>query len=671
VFRFGTSTDASVARRRDVQPLVVKSTIPPTGRLLLGRVARRGPLLATEDRARHPMSGRVRRRQGDRGSVALIGPTRSGKTVLAAAGIAAWDGPVVALSVKRDLYDVTAAARARRGEVAVFDPSAVTGLWSARWSPLRDVTTATTALRAGRALAQAIPRVGVHGPDFWGQHGEALCSAYMALAGLSQLLPGQEESQPRERLTIEMLSTWAHHQAGITHPVINELIRSGLGHEDELEIRLLARHAMTHLMSLHREDSRIRGSIFATARLAFEAWLEPAVAHSASEDPRWAYNSGPRDCWDHQPRWIDLDWLMGAKDDGRANTLYLCAPETEFARLAPVLGGLLGDLREQIHGWDIRGDRLEKPLLIVVDEAGQLGLQWLPAAVSTLAGLGAILVTGWQSRAQIVDTYGTLADAVMSGHRSKVFFAGLDDPASADYLTKVAGAESVARRGWSADVRGGSRSVSEHQQREELLPANVVRQMTPQEAVLLHGTLPPIHLKVVRWWEDRELKGLVPVDAGGRAVPPDDIPTCPLSELTAAQVGPLFDQATVREAQALLPKPKGAAAETPGALSAPPSGVAGDDPEPDQPADSQSAPRTRRPPLRSRPPAAQGTFPFDQPADEGENQHPPGSELSRSIERNRIKGGCDRCRTWLEIGEGETVHYGGRDLLRCYPSCRR
>ena len=55
------------------------------------------------------------RRQGNRGSVALIGPTGSGKTALAASAIATWDGPVVAVSVKRDLYDTTAAARAARG----------------------------------------------------------------------------------------------------------------------------------------------------------------------------------------------------------------------------------------------------------------------------------------------------------------------------------------------------------------------------------------------------------------------------------------------------------------------------------------------------------------------------------------------------------------------------
>ena len=110
--RFGQRTEAREATHRDVAPLTIRSLDAPTGRMLLGRMMPRGPLLATEDRDRHRLNGRHARRQGNRGSVALIGPTGSGKTALAASAIATWDGPVVAVSVKRDLYDTTATARA-------------------------------------------------------------------------------------------------------------------------------------------------------------------------------------------------------------------------------------------------------------------------------------------------------------------------------------------------------------------------------------------------------------------------------------------------------------------------------------------------------------------------------------------------------------------------------
>ena len=288
--RLGVEPDARMAKRSDVAPIVISSAVPPVGRMLLGRLAPRGPMLATEDRERHPLRGRrAEARQGDRGSVALIGPTRSGKTVLASAGIIAWDGPVIALSVKRDLYDTTTAARAARGEIAVFDPSGVTGLPTARWTPLRAITTTSAAARAGRALAQAIPTNGVNDGDFWRKHGETLTTAYMSLAALSTLLPGGEEV--RQPLTMARLASWAFLHVGITDPTVHGLVTLGCGDDRPLEVRLLAKDTMTKLMAFEGEDPKIRASIYATARLAFDAWNEPAIAHSASLDPRAFYHS--------------------------------------------------------------------------------------------------------------------------------------------------------------------------------------------------------------------------------------------------------------------------------------------------------------------------------------------------------------------------------------------
>jgi len=625
----GVPADARVARPRDARPLVVGSSVPPTGRLLLGRLAPRGPLLATEDRERHPAKGRrAAVRQGDRGSVALIGPTRSGKTVLASAGIIGWDGPVVALSVKRDLYDATAAARARRGELAVFDPGGVTGLPTARWTPLREVTTTSGAARAGRALAQAIPRNGVTGGDFWASHGETLTSAYMSLAGLSQLLPAEDGGR-REPLTIGRLAAWAYLHVGITDPTANELVRRGLADREPLEVRLLAKDAMTKLMAFEGEDPRIRASIYATARLAFEAWTEPAVAHSASLDPRAAYWAD--EIWPRQPRYVDLDWLLDG-GPGRSNTLYLTAPSTEFARLAPVLGGLLGDLREQIHAWDVAGRRLHKPLLIVIDEAGQLELQWLPEEVSTIAGLGGMFITGWQSKSQISHRYGTLADAVLGGHRSKVIFNGCDDPSTLDYVSRVAGTQHVAQRGWSADTGGGRKTVSEHVQREDLLPAHIIRQMRRQEAVLLHGTLPPIHLRLVRWWEDRDLRRLVPTGPDHKPVPPPDTGTCPVWPHEGTFPEPALDPTVVAESVANLPSPRG------------------------QRDDRGAAGETR--PLRP-----------GRPTDRLQGQLDLAPTLDDPIDANRVAGVCERCSARLPVGSGATVDFGGRTVIRCHPTC--
>ena len=417
--------------------------------MLLGRMnGRRGAVLATEDRERYPLKGRAARRQGNRGSVALIGPTGSGKTALVASAIATWKGPVVAVSVKRDLYDTTAAVRANQGEIAVFDPGGATGLPTARWSPLEAVTTSTGALRTGRALAQAIPRGGVTNADYWAKHGEKLLGAFMAVAGLARLLP-PDASGKRVHVSMEQVATWVTTMAVASDPTINSLLRRGLDKEQPLEIRLMARHAAVTFIGVAKEDQKIRSSIYSTAALALDPWLEPSVAHSATDDPRHTYASDQT--WERQPRFVDLDWLMEGDDD-HANTLYLTASQPEFERLSPVLGGLLADIKDSIHAWDIKGDKLRKPLLFVIDEAGQLELGWLPAEVSTIAALGAFFVTCWQSLAQMQHRYTTLADAVLSGHRTKCFFAGIDDLATTKYLSTLLGSEHTTRHSTSRDI---------------------------------------------------------------------------------------------------------------------------------------------------------------------------------------------------------------------------
>ena len=280
--------------------------------------------------------------------------------------------------------------------------------------------------------------------------------------------------------------------------------------------------------------------------------------------------------------------------EGRDNTLYLSAPSAEFERLSPVLGGVLADLKDTIHAWDIANRHLDKPLLIVIDEAAHLQLGWLPTEVSTIAALGAFFVTCWQNLAQINHRYDTLADAVLSGHRTKCFFAGIDDLTTARYLTTMLGHEEVARRGTSQDIptmwtgnSAGRRSVSESTQREEFAPAHTLREMIPGEAVLLHGTLPPIHLTAVRHWEEPDLAKQIGVGTATTA-------TCPLTDkvITKAEHHPV-DITTLEAAKEQLPAVKptsgalpvhglrpGSQKRTPDRrrCPAPPTGATGDDP---------------------------------------------------------------------------------------------
>jgi type IV secretion system protein VirD4 len=486
--RLGVETRARFATGRDLAPLVVQRPVP-SGRFVLGRV--HGRLVATEDRRAANAAGKRRSssfRQGDRGSVAVIGPSRSGKTVNVIAGLLDWDGPAVVVSVKRDLIDATRTTRESVGTTRVFDPSGVSGLPAdglARWTPLRAAATPRGAQKAAVALAASIPRSGVDGgADYWVKQAEILLTGLLGAAAVDR------------DCTMVDVAHWVFTKdipVKKEPNVILDILRDAKENGTPAELEAAAA-AMLQLDAVWNLDERVRSSVYATVQTVVQAWLDPAVEASSTLDD------------EEEQAYVDLDWLT---DPEQSNTLYLVAPLDDQKRLAPVLGGLLGDLKDQAYQRDIAGVGLDRPLLMVIDEAGNMPLAWLPEVAATCAGIGILLVTIWQSKAQLDAAYGRLSDSVLTNHLTKVIFSGCSDPATLDYVSRLLGDEEVQHRSVSYDISGGSgrRSVSESVHREALTPFHLLRQVRPGEAVLIHGTLPPAHLTARQYWSEPDLLG--------------------------------------------------------------------------------------------------------------------------------------------------------------------
>ncbi|WP_311446189.1 type IV secretory system conjugative DNA transfer family protein, partial [Frankia nepalensis] len=193
------------------------------------------------------------------------------------------------------------------------------------------------------------------------------------------------------------------------------------------------------------------------------------------------------------------------------NSLYVCADLDDAERLAPVLGGLVDELLRDVYQHVGRtGKPLDPPLLLVIDEAGNWPMRSLPSRISTCAGMGVVLLLLYQSKAQIDAAYGPKADIVVSNATTKVFFSGLSDRSSLDYAASLLGQEHIAARSVSSDSSpgGGRTGLSEAPTRLELLPAALLRQVAPGEALLIHRTLPPIHLRGRYWFRDPHLRRL-------------------------------------------------------------------------------------------------------------------------------------------------------------------
>ena len=149
---------------------------------------------------------------------------------------------------------------------------------------------------------------------------------------------------------------------------------------------------------------------------------------------------------------------------------------------------------------DRRGRLDQVPaVLFVIDEAANCRLDAMPQWAATVSGIGVQLVTVWQSKAQIEAVYGRQADAILTNHLSKLFFPGMSDQSGLDYVGALTGQEHVPSHlgGMRQDPwdRNPASSVP-------FLPANVLRQMRPGQALLVHGHLPPVQLRVRRHQPD-------------------------------------------------------------------------------------------------------------------------------------------------------------------------
>jgi type IV secretion system protein VirD4 len=490
--RLGVDARARFARPRDLRTLFVDGPWP--GRFILGRFGRR--LVATECRAttRRSRLPWRRRRQGDTGAVALIGPSRSGKTVAAVAGILEWEGPAILSSVKADLMAATIGWRAEQGEVRVYDPLGLTGCAGSSWSPLARATSITGARRAARNLVEAIADDGTQNLGMWKSLAEYL------LAGLFWVAANAErdmaavvewvlvEDRPRPDAPSEV--------PGLLHDLLE--------HPDP-RIAAAAEQAFRYLSSCWTKDEKPRSSIYVTAQAALGPFADPAITAASRTSE------------------IDLDWLLSGD-----NTIYICSPLKDQARLAPAFGGLVNDLMTQIYERAnlAPGGQLERRVLTVLDEAGNQRLEDLPQYASTVAGLGVQLVTIWQSVAQITLAYGPAAGIVLTNHLSKVFYAGLSDEDSLGYVAKVVGDEEVEARQLSGHPTALMRSnVTDSTNRVGLVQAHCLRQMTPGDGLLVHGTLPPAHIRTRRWFDERALRARaeLPVPAALQRGPVDEL----------------------------------------------------------------------------------------------------------------------------------------------------
>jgi type IV secretion system protein VirD4 len=407
-----------------------------------------------------------------RHALVAFGPPQSGKSAgLAVPALLEWDGPAVASSIKTDLLGATARRRRELGSVFVFDPFALAGETSHTWSPVQSAATWDGALEVAWRLAAAgeVDQRGVDGGEFWAIAAEQRLAPLLYVAA-------------KTGAGIDSVVRWVYGQGSRE---LHEALARATGEAgDEAELAD-AHSAYDAVRAFEAHADRTRSSIEATAQALLRAYRFARVAGSASSCE------------------ITADRLL----DERA-TLYLIGDAKASKLLRPIFLALLSEIVDRAYERaTLAGGRLELPLLLCLDEAGNVApLPNLAEIASTAPSHNIQLVSIFHDLAQARARYGRQAETVVNSHRARMLLPGVADLDTLRYFGGLVGEEEARELTRTTGAGGTTRSTA--QRRRPLLAPEALRQLPDGHALLLYGRLAPTRVRLRLWFADRRLRRL-------------------------------------------------------------------------------------------------------------------------------------------------------------------
>ncbi len=453
--RWGSGRDVAVLRER-------RSPWRARGRQLDGADAR----LALGYQGRRLLRAEARH------ALVVFGPPQSGKSAaIAIPALLEWDGPVVACSVKTDLYAATVGRREALGEVTVFDPYGLSPARLSTWSPLRAARTWDGALSTALRLTTAgeLDTGNVKGGSYWAAAAEQRLAPLLWTAANSNA-------------GIEAVVRWAYGQGDAELPsILHRLLGQAAGAQQRAD----AQAAYDAHVAFEQLAGDTRSSIESTVQMLLRAYRSPRVQASA-----------------HGCEITPERLLAGS------GTLYLIGDSHRGKLLRPIFLTLLQELVDHAyHEATIHGGRLPRPLLLCLDELGNVApLPNLAEVASTAPSHNIQLVSIFHDIAQARGRYGEQAHTAINSHRARMLLPGVADLETLRYFSDLLGEQRTR-----SDRREGKPS-----ERRPLAAPEALRQLDDGQALLIYGRLAPTRLRLRTYYRDRRLRAL--------ADPPDRHP---------------------------------------------------------------------------------------------------------------------------------------------------
>jgi type IV secretory pathway TraG/TraD family ATPase VirD4 len=377
-------------------------------------------------------------------------------------------GAVIATSTKPEVMRATVGARSEVGQAWLFDPAASErrlpeGVRRLCWSPVAAASIWDEALVMSRAMAACTrPGSGTTNEDHWTERAAALLAPLLHAANLT--------NQP-----IAEVLRWT--------------LRQDLAPARQALLDCDSDIAAAVLAGIEGTDARERSSIFSATAGVLAAYNADAVRESAAHpnfDPtRFATST---------------------------DTIYVTAPEHKQSLCAPLIVGLLEQVRHAVY--ERAAQEEEGPqMLWALDEVANIApIHDLPALISQAGGQRLQVMVGLQDLSQARSRWGTdAAEGFMSLFQTKLVLSGIGDPRTLEGISLALGeydrqvVSSTLGKSESdkfGDPHHYSESVSHQTQRQRVLGPGEVAKLPPGQGLLLQGA--DWRLIGLTPWFDRE-----------------------------------------------------------------------------------------------------------------------------------------------------------------------
>jgi len=188
--------------------------------------------------------------------------------------------------------------------------------------------------------------------------------------------------------------------------------------------------------------------------------------------------------------------------------LYLIGDAKASKPLRPIFLALLREVVDRAYERaTLAGGRLELPLLLCLDEAGNVApLPNLAEIASTAPSHNIQLLSIFHDLQQARARYRGQAETVVNSHRARILLPGVADLDTLRYFSGLAGEEETRDTTRTVGSGGNTRTIAVR--RRPLVAPEALRELPAGRALLLYGRLPPAEVRLRMWFSDRLLRRL-------------------------------------------------------------------------------------------------------------------------------------------------------------------